>query len=185
MGTHPIFESDFDCLTEKKSKMMIFSLISVLSVTSAALSAAKRKAKLDELTEGGSKAADITATQFQQLVQGSINERTDYSIVIEYTALPERFGCKICADFHADIGYTAKASKGGMPAEKEKLLTGSVKKEHPFPPQITKFVESAAKGVEFGPVVKPINFTPLIVGGFFVVTIGTLLWVLRKVIFNR
>ena len=41
-----------------------------------------------------------------------------------------------------------------MPAEKDKLLTGSVKKEHPFPPQITKFVESAAKGVEFGPVVK-------------------------------
>merc|ERR1739838_3592 len=220
MGTHPIFESDFDCLTEKSKMIRLLTLL--LGVTQAALSAAKRQAKLDELTEGGSKAADITATQFQQLIQGSINERTDYTIVIEYTALPERFGCKVCADFHADFGYTAKASKarktyfvsvdfggiqmqgpfqymgvnnvpavvvvtgkGGAPSENEKLLTGSVKKEHPFPPQITKFVESAANGVTFGPVVKPINFTPLIVGGFFLVTIGTLLWVLRKVIFNR
>ena len=41
-------------------------------------------------------------------------KRADYSIVIEYTALPERFGCKICADFHADFGYTAKASKGAV-----------------------------------------------------------------------
>jgi len=223
MGTHPIFESDFDCLTEKeKSNMLLLSALLTLQVAQGALSAAKRQAKLDELTEGGSKVADITATQFQQLVQSSINERTDYSIVIEYTALPERFGCKVCADFHADIGYSAKASKGrktyflsvdfggiqmqgpfqsmginnvpalvvvtgggGPPSDAEKLLSGSVKKEHPFPPQITKFVESAAKGVQFGAVVKPINFTPLIVGGFFMVTIGTLLWVLRKVIFNR
>merc|ERR1712176_1080740 len=110
MGTHPIFESDFDCLTEKSKMIRLVTLL--LGVTQAALSAAKRKAKLDELTEGGSKAADITATQFQQLIQGSINERTDYTIVIEYTALPERLGCKVCADFHADFGYTAKASKG-------------------------------------------------------------------------
>ena len=48
------------------------------------------------------------------LIQGPINEKTDYSIVIEYTALPERFGCKVCADFHADFGYTAKASKGKL-----------------------------------------------------------------------
>ena len=48
------------------------------------------------------------------LIQGPINEKTDYSIVIEYTALPERFGCKVCADFHADFGYTAKASKGNF-----------------------------------------------------------------------
>merc|ERR1739838_1085428 len=109
MGTHPIFESDFDCLTEKSKMIRLLTLL--LGVTQAALSAAKRQAKLDELTEGGSKAADITATQFQQLIQGSINERTDYTIVIEYTALPERFGCKVCADFHADFGYTAKASK--------------------------------------------------------------------------
>merc|ERR1712168_175112 len=221
MGTHPIFESDFDCLTDGNREMKVLAILSIVTVCSA-LTGSKRKAKLDELTEGGSKAADITATQFQQLVQGSINERVDYSIVIEYTALPERFGCKVCADFHADFGYTAKASKGrktyflsvdfggiqmqgpfqymgvnnvpalvvvtgkgGPTSDAEKLLTGSVKKEHPFPPQITKFVESAAKGVTFGPVVKPINFTPLIVGGFFLVTIGTLLWVLRKVIFNR
>ena len=49
------------------------------------------------------------------LIQGPINEKTDYSIVIEYTALPERFGCKVCADFHADFGYSAKASKGNFP----------------------------------------------------------------------
>ena len=49
------------------------------------------------------------------LIQGPINEKTDYTIVIEYTALPERFGCKVCADFHADFGYTAKASKGKYP----------------------------------------------------------------------
>ena len=53
-----------------------------------------------------------------------------------------------------------------MPAEKEKLLTGSVKKEHPFPPQITKFVESAAKGVEFGPVVK-VGTTKFRIGLYF------------------
>ena len=92
--------------------MLLLSALLTLQVAQCALSAAKRQAKLDELTEGGSKVADITATQFQQLVQSSINERTDYSIVIEYTALPERFGCKVCADFHADIGYSAKASKG-------------------------------------------------------------------------
>ena len=44
--------------------------------------------------------------------------------------------------------------RGGPPSDAEKLLTGSVKKEHPFPPQITKFVESAANGVQFGAVVK-------------------------------
>lgn len=46
---------------------------------------------------------------------------------------------------------------GGPPSDAEKLLSGSVKKEHPFPPQITKFVESAAKGVQFGAVVKVCN----------------------------
>ena len=173
------------------------------------------------------------------LIQGPINEKTDYSIVIEYTALPERFGCKVCADFHADFGYSAKASKGnkpranqnpgfenlilgrktyflsldfggiqmqsafqfmgvqnvpalvtisgkgGIPSDADKLLTGSIKKDHPYPPQITKFVSAASRGVEFGPVVKPINFTPLIVFTFFVGSIGTLVWTLRKVIFNR
>jgi len=200
-------------------------ILAALAIASeAAMSAAKRKVKLDELTEGGTKAADITATQFSQLVQGSINERVDYTIVIEYTALPERFGCKACADFHQDFGYTAKASKGrktyflsldfggiqmqgafqymgvqnvpamivvtgkgGIPSEAEKMLTGQIKKDHPqgYPPQITKFATAVSKGVEFGPVVKPINFTPLIITTFFVGSIGTLLWVLRKVIFNR
>ena len=75
--------------------------------------------------------------------------------------------------------------KGGIPSEADKLLTGSIKKDHPYPPQITKFVSAASRGVEFGPVVKPINFTPLIVFTFFVGSIGTLVWTLRKVIFNR
>jgi len=201
--------------------MKILGVISLVTVCTA-LTGKKRQAKLDELTDGGSKAADITATQFKDLIQGPINEKTDYSIVIEYTALPERFGCKVCADFHADFGYTAKASKGrktyflsldfggiqmqsafqfmgvqnvpalvtisgkgGIPSEADKLLTGSIKKDHPYPPQITKFVSAASRGVEFGPVVKPINFTPLIVFTFFVGSIGTLVWTLRKVIFNR
>ena len=107
--------------------MLLLSWLSVITAVNGALSAAKRQAKLDELTEGGSKAADITATQFQQLVQGSINERADYSIVIEYTALPERFGCKVCADFHADFGYTAKASKGINWLTLSSILTGPQK----------------------------------------------------------
>ena len=39
--------------------------------------------------------------------------QTDYNIVIEYTALPERFGCKICEEFHFDMGYIAKAANQG------------------------------------------------------------------------
>ena len=77
------------------------------------------------------------------------------------------------------------SGKGGIPSDADKLLTGSIKKDHPYPPQITKFVSAASRGVEFGPVVKPINFTPLIVFTFFVGSIGTLVWTLRKVIFNR
>merc|ERR1711892_1040767 len=171
MGTHPIFESDFDCLTEKeKSNMLLLSALLTLQVAQCALSAAKRQAKLDELTEGGSKVADITATQFQQLVQSSINERTDYSIVIEYTALPERFGCKVCADFHADIGYSAKASKG----RKTYFLSvdfGGIQMQGPF----------QSMGINNVPALVVVTGG----GGFFMVTIGTLLWVLRKVIFNR
>ena len=35
----------------------------------------ERKNQLDALTDGGRKAADITATQFSKLVQGGINKK--------------------------------------------------------------------------------------------------------------
>ena len=91
--------------------------------------------------------------------------------------------------------------QGGMPSEAEKLLTHIMKKDHPYPPQITKFAESTCKGVEFGAVVKvksmildsyklnkffqPIDFTPILIGAFFIGSMGFLVWILRKVIFNR
>ena len=69
------------------------------------------------------------------LIQGPINEKTDYSIVIEYTALPERFGCKVCADFHADFGYSAKASKGKPLANQNSELINKLnfRKKNVFP----------------------------------------------------
>jgi len=109
MGTHPIFESDFDCLTEKMRSLLILCA----SLASAKLSAKQRRAKLDELTSNGSKMADIAATQFKELVSDALDYKTDYNIVIEYTALPERFGCKICEEFHFDMGYIAKAANQG------------------------------------------------------------------------
>jgi len=35
MGTHPIFESDFDCLTDGNRKMKILGFISLVTVCSA------------------------------------------------------------------------------------------------------------------------------------------------------
>jgi hypothetical protein len=79
----------------------------------------------------------------------------------------------------------ALTGKGGLPSEAEKLLTHIMKKDHPYPPQITKFAETTCKDVEFGPVVKPIDFTPIFLGIFFIGSIGGIIWMLRHVIFNR
>ena len=57
--------------------------------------------------------AEIAATQFKDLVSDALDSKTDYNIVLHYTALPERFGCKICAEFHSDMGYVAKAAVQG------------------------------------------------------------------------
>lgn len=73
------------------------------------LSAKQRRTKLDEITAGGTKMADITATQFKSLIFDGLESKVDYGIVVEYTALPERFGCKKCESLHEDMGYIAKA----------------------------------------------------------------------------
>merc|ERR1712035_88625 len=57
--------------------------------------------------------AEIAATQFKDLVSDALDSKADYNIVLHYTALPERFGCKICAEFHSDMGYVAKAAVQG------------------------------------------------------------------------
>ena len=77
-------------------------------------SAKQRVAKLEEITAGGGKMAEIAATQFKDLVSDALDSKADYNIVLHYTALPERFGCKICAEFHSDMGYVAKAAVQGI-----------------------------------------------------------------------
>merc|ERR1712227_398324 len=113
MGTHPIFESDFDCLTESRNLKMKSILSCLLIAAQAKLTAKQRVAKLEEITAGGSKMAEIAATQFKDLVSDALDSKADYNIVLHYTALPERFGCKICAEFHSDMGYVAKAAVQG------------------------------------------------------------------------
>lgn len=58
--------------------------------------------------------ADISATQFKELVSDGLESKADYSIVVHYTALPERFGCKICEQFMKETGYVAKAAAQGL-----------------------------------------------------------------------
>ena len=58
--------------------------------------------------------ADISATQFKELVSDGLESKADYSIVVHYTALPERFGCKICEQFMKETGYVAKAAVQGL-----------------------------------------------------------------------
>merc|ERR1712048_78686 len=226
MGTHPIFESDFDCLTENRNVMLLTLILAIAAPISAKLSAKQRKATLEELTSGGTKRAVIGATQFKELVSDGLDSKTDYALVIEYTALPERFGCKICEEFHLDMGYIAQAAvtssdakkiyilsldfggiqmqrafqtmgiqnvpavvivngKGGVPKDDMKLLTNQIRKEQSFIKQVTSFVTAKLPTAKFNEVRKPINFTPIIIGGFFGVTIFGALYALRNIIFNR
>jgi hypothetical protein len=68
---------------------------------------------LEEITNGGSKMAEISATQFKDLISDALESKADYSIAVHYTALPERFGCKICEQFMTETGYVAKAAAQG------------------------------------------------------------------------
>jgi len=131
MGTHPIFESDFDCLTENRNMIILAFL--TLSVATAKLTAKARKAKLDDLTGHGTKMAEIAATQFKELVADALDSKADYRLVIEYTALPERFGCKMCAEFHSDMGYIAKAAvQGAKPTYFLSLDFGGIQMQRAF-----------------------------------------------------
>ena len=85
--------------------------------------AKQRRTKLDEITAGGTKMADITATQFKSLIFDGLESKVDYGIVVEYTALPERFGCKKCESLHEDMGYIAKAHDQGDIKLKTKNFT--------------------------------------------------------------
>merc|ERR1711937_526603 len=132
MGTHPIFESDFDCLTESRNLKMKSILSCLLIAAQAKLTAKQRVAKLEEIT-AGSKMAEIAATQFKDLVSDALDSKADYNIVLHYTALPERFGCKICAEFHSDMGYVAKAAVQGE--RKTYFLSldfGGIQMQRPF-----------------------------------------------------
>lgn len=57
--------------------------------------------------------AEISATQFKDLISDALESKADYSIAVHYTALPERFGCKICEQFMTETGYVAKAAAQG------------------------------------------------------------------------
>merc|ERR550534_2482108 len=109
-----MFESDFDCLTAKSKRLlekMRWFLVAVLaSISRAKITGKVRKEKLEEITNGGTKMADISATQFKDLISDGLESKADYSVVVHYTALPERFGCKICEQFMKETGYVAKAS---------------------------------------------------------------------------
>jgi len=52
MGTHPIFESDFDCLTEKMAKIIILSLL-------AAVLACPWDKGMDEVVQSCSTCGDV------------------------------------------------------------------------------------------------------------------------------
>lgn len=167
--------------------------------------------------------AEIASTQFKELVSDALDSKADYTLVIEYTALPERFGCKICEEFHTDMGYIAKAAagekkmyflsldfggiqmqkafqtmgiqnvpavvlvngKGGVPKDDMKLLTNQIRKERSFIDQVTAFVTAKIQNAKFNKVSKPINFTPLIITGFFGLTIFAVVYSLRHILFNR
>jgi len=204
--------------------MLLSWAILVASAVSAKLSAKQRKAKLDELNGQGTKMAEIVATQFKELVSDALDSKADYTLVIEYTALPERFGCKICDEFHTDMGYVAKAAiqgdkptyflsldfggiqmqrafqtmgiqnvpavvivngKGGVPKDDMKLLTNQIRKERSFIDQVLSFVGIKLPDQAFNKVSKPINFTPLLITAFFGLTLCSVVYALRHIIFNR
>jgi len=199
--------------------LSVFGFLAESKITGKA-----RKEKLEEITNGGSKMAEISATQFKDLISDALESKTDYSIAVHYTALPERFGCKICEQFMKETGYVAKAKaqdekkvyflsvdfgglqmqkafqtfgiqnvpalvivdgKGGMPKESFKLLTNQIRKERDFASQVVDFVTLKIPEAKFGKIVKPIDFTPLLITAFFAVSIFGALYALRNVIFNR
>jgi len=194
------------------------------AISEAKITGKARKQKLEEITNGGSKMAEISATQFKDLVSDGLESKADYSVVVHYTALPERFGCKICEQFMKETGYVAKAAlpadkkvyflsvdfgglqmqkafqtfgiqnvpalvivngKGGMPKDSFKLLTNQIRKERDFSSQVVDFVTLKIPEASFGKIVKPIDFTPLLITAFFGLSLTGALYALRNVIFNR
>merc|ERR1711953_1498203 len=121
MGTHPIFESDFDCLTEIVTMIGRLKYFSLLIGLFGAIGANEFDEKTKQMLDWQRKAGQeqtikLNKSDFKKYVQS----KSEYYTVVMFTAMLSERGCAICkeaaAEYHIlanSIRYTGSQSDLG------------------------------------------------------------------------